>query len=221
MHDSALKCGEAFSEIFGGEDKIVVDIGGMNMNGSLRQIFESKKMKFISVDCVEHESVDVVVKHNDKLPFETSSVDLIISTSCFSYNPCFWMTFKEMARILKPNGFIYINTPSNNRVSRPTNASWYGDHWRFCADSGQALAYWSTVQLFNEETHPVKVLETFHLAESSSKFQDFICIWQKVEQNEAVNCNRVSDNIILRRGTYEMHLIQNKNIETDRRIWFK
>ena len=30
-------------------------------------------MKFISVDCVEHESVDVVVRHNDKLPFETSS----------------------------------------------------------------------------------------------------------------------------------------------------
>ena len=71
------------------------------------------------------------------------------------------------------------------------------------------------------ETDPVKVLETFHLAESSSKFQDFICIWQKVEQNEEINCNRVSDNIILRVGAYETHLVQNKNIESDSRIWFK
>ena len=62
-------------------------------------------------------SVDIVTPPGDKLPFGDSYVDLIVSTSCFEHDPCFWMTFKEMTRIIKPSGYIYINAPTR-RLSR-------------------------------------------------------------------------------------------------------
>lgn len=35
MHDTALVSGLGFAEKYGGDGKIVVDIGGQNVNGSL------------------------------------------------------------------------------------------------------------------------------------------------------------------------------------------
>jgi len=53
--------GNGFAEVYGKPGLTVVDIGGQDVNGSLRKCFESRGMKYISVDMVEHPSVDVVV----------------------------------------------------------------------------------------------------------------------------------------------------------------
>lgn len=47
MHFTSLKSGQAFSESYGIKHGIVVDIGGRNVNGSLRSFFEKLGMKFI------------------------------------------------------------------------------------------------------------------------------------------------------------------------------
>ena len=49
MHQTSLIAGESFSEVYGGLGKIVVDIGGRDENGSLRNFFTSKGMKFICI----------------------------------------------------------------------------------------------------------------------------------------------------------------------------
>lgn len=82
------------------------------MNGSLRDLFEKKDMKYICVDMEQHPSVDIVVPPGQRLPFEDGSVDLIISTSCFEHDPCFWITIREMSRIVKQGGYIYVNAPN-------------------------------------------------------------------------------------------------------------
>jgi hypothetical protein len=156
MHDTSLRSGEAFSFAYGVPNGLVVDIGGRNVNGSLRSFFESKGMKFICVDMEEHESVDVVVSPGDKLPFEDGSVD------------------KEMTRIIKPTGFIYINAPTTGPYH-----TYPGDNWRFYSDAGQALAFWSGKQVANETIYPVQVIETFNVL--GSEFNDFVCVWQRVE----------------------------------------
>ena len=76
MHQTSLIAGESFSEVYGGLGKIVVDIGGRDENGSLRNFFTSKGMKFICIDMSKDPSVDIVVKPGDKLPFDDSSIDL-------------------------------------------------------------------------------------------------------------------------------------------------
>jgi SAM-dependent methyltransferase len=177
MHFTSLRSGESFSETYGGADKIVVDIGGQDVNGSLRNFFTEKGMKFMCVDMIEHPSVDIVVKPGDKLPFDNSSVDLIVSTSCFEHDPCFWLTFKEMTRIIKLDGYIYINAPT----AGPYHC-YPGDNWRFYSDAGQALAYWSGKQVINEEVYPVKVVETFNVV--GEIWNDFVCVWTRTENKE-------------------------------------
>ena len=103
-------------------------------------------------------SVDIVIHPGEKLPFEDSSVDLIVSTSCFEHDPCFWLTFKEMTRIIKPSGYIYVNAPTSCMYRQ-----YPGDNWRFYSDAGQALAYWSGIKMSTENIYPVKVIETFNI----------------------------------------------------------
>lgn len=179
MHDTALISGKFFAEKYGSLDKIVLDIGGLNVNGSLRPFFESLGMKYICLDIEEHSSVDIVIKPGEKLPFDTGSIDLIVSTSCFEHDPCFWVTFKEMTRIVKLDGFIYVNVPSNGPYH-----CYPGDNWRFYSDAGQALSYWSSYQFSNEEIFPVKVVETFHILPHHDVWKDFVCVWKRVEEKE-------------------------------------
>lgn len=180
MHDTANLIGLSFAEKYGGEGKIVVDIGGCDVNGSLRKHFEERGMQFICVDIEPHPSVDIVVKPGENLPFKNNSVDLIVSTSCFEHDPCFWITFKNMTRILKMGGYIYINAPTNGPYHCHP-----GDNWRFYSDAGQALAYWASYKMHhNEEIFPVKLIETFHVLPLSVVWIDFVCVWQRVEERE-------------------------------------
>jgi len=174
MHDTAYIAARAFAENYGAPGKVVIDIGGKNVNGSMRKYFEGLGMKFICIDMDKHPSVDIIVQPGSNLPFETGSIDLIISTSCFEHDPCFWLTFKEMTRVVKSDGYIYVNAPSNG-----TYHCFPGDNWRFYSDAGQALAYWSGIQMGNEEVYPVKVVETFHILPIIDVWTDFICIWKR------------------------------------------
>lgn len=100
MHDTAMLSGTKFAELYGKEGMPVIDIGGMDVNGSLRSSFEKLNMKYTCVDLENGRGVDIVVPPGD-LPFPDESFDLVVSTSCFEHDPCFWMTFREMCRIVK------------------------------------------------------------------------------------------------------------------------
>lgn len=199
MHFTSLKSGEAFAEAYSVKNGIVVDLGGRNVNGSLRSFFESKQMKFVCVDMEADPSVDIVIPPGEKLPFEDGSVDLIVSTSCFEHDPCFWLTFKEMTRIIKPSGYIYVNAPTKGVYHK-----YPGDNWRFYSDAGQALAYWSGKQMSNETIYPVKVIETFNIL--GSQFNDFVCVWQRVNIENIEKNIIVSDEIVNNIGILENKL---------------
>ena len=203
MHDTASKSGELFAMSYGGVNKVVVDIGGQDINGSLRSFFENLGMKYICVDIEPHISVDIVIKPGDKLPFNNGTIDLIVSTSCFEHDPCFWITFKEMSRITKLGGFIYVNAPSDGAYHCHP-----GDNWRFYSDAGQALSYWSSFQFSNEPVFPVKVVETFHILPKHDVWCDFVCVWERVDEKQSDIV--VSKNIIEKNGILEKMLNDNK-----------
>jgi SAM-dependent methyltransferase len=209
MHDTAFFTSDFFASTYGGDGKVVVDLGGMDPNETLRTLFTKKNMKYISVDLESHKTVDIVIKPGEKLPFDDQSVDLVVSSSCFEHDPMFWMTFKEMCRIIKPEGFIYVSAPSNGKYH-----CYPGDNWRFYPDAGQALAYWSGVQLYNEPTFPVKVVETFHVLPLKEAWIDFVCVWQRVNEKETSII--ISQELINNIGPLEQQL-NNNNIKTAKR----
>lgn len=192
MHDTAYNCGKSFAESYGGAGKVVLDVGGKNVNGSLRYFFENLGMKYICLDIEPDESVDIVVKPGNRLPFDNCCIDLIVSTSCFEHDPCFWITFKEMTRIIKLGGFIYVNAPTNGPYH-----CYPGDNWRFYSDAGQALSYWSSFQFSNEAIFPVKVVETFHILPKNDVWCDFVCVWQRVDekQTEIIVSHNIYQNV--------------------------
>ena len=206
MHYTSLKSGEPFSESYGIPNSLVVDIGGRNVNGSLRSFFEKKGMKFVCIDMESDASVDIVVPPGERLPFDDGSVDFIVSTSCFEHDPCFWLTFKEMTRIIKPSGYIYINAPTSGPYH-----SYPGDNWRFYSDAGQALAYWSGKQISNETIYPVKVVETFNVL--GDGWNDFVCVWQRVNIESIEKDIIVSNEIINNIGILEK-TINNYGLQT-------
>jgi SAM-dependent methyltransferase len=206
MHYTSFISVQSFSEAYGFENAVVVDIGGRNVNGSSRSVFEEKGMKYICVDMESDTSVDIVIPPGEKLPFENGSVDLILSTSCFEHDPCFWLTFKEMTRIIKPSGYIYVNAPT----SGPYHCH-PGDNWRFYSDAGQALAYWSGIQVSNENIYPVKVIETFNVL--GECWNDFVCIWKRVDIENIEKNITVHSDIINNIGILEQ-TINNYGLET-------
>lgn len=202
MHDTALYSGQFFSDTYGTNKNggIIVDIGGLNLNGSLRSFFSN--MKYICLDMEPHPSVDIVVKPGEKLPFDDQSVDLIVSSSCFEHDPCFWITFREMCRIIKTDGFIYISAPANGPYHKHP-----GDNWRFYPDAGQALSYWSGYQMGDEKVYPVSIEETFFIYPLNDLWIDFVCIWKRIEEKESNII--VSDEIKNKVGPLKQKLIDN------------
>lgn len=192
MHDTAMISGALFGKVYGKEGMAVLDVGGLDVNGSLRKPYELLlNIKYISLDIEEHPSVDVVMKPGKSFPFPDESFDLIVSTSCFEHDPCFWMTFREMVRIIKKGGYIYVNAPSNGAYH-----GYPGDNWRFYSDAGQALAYWSGKTL-DGKSYPVKVEETFHILPKNDVWIDFVSVWKRVdEKDENIRLNsKVRTNI--------------------------
>ncbi len=202
MHISAMASGDGFAEVYGKPGFTVVDVGGQDVNGSLRNCFESRAMKYISVDMVEHPSVDIVVQPSERLPFEDGSIDMVVSTSCFEHDPCFWLTFKEICRIVKLGGYIYINAPSTGMYHK-----YPGDNYRFYKDTSQALAFWSGKDFAGQTAQPVTVKECFYLMDHRRIFNDFVCVWER--------CNDVTTDIVLpdsiwnHNGPLKAHIMKN------------
>jgi len=142
MHHTAIKnCKhffETYSKSFESNRKIkIVEIGSQDVNGSLR-ITAPIDCEYIGVDFVEGKGVDIVLSDPYTLPFESESIDIILTSSCFEHSEMFWLVFLEILRILKPKGLCYLNAPSNGNIHR-----YPVDCWRFYPDSGQALITWA------------------------------------------------------------------------------
>jgi SAM-dependent methyltransferase len=173
MHDTARIIGKRFADTHAKKGNKILDVGGLNVNGSLRPFFESLGCEFVCLDMEEHESVDVVCKPQDPFPFEDGYFDIVISTSCFEHDPLFWLTFREMCRVVKLGGFIYINAPSAGQYHAHP-----GDCWRFYKDSGKALAFWSSYKI-NDTCYPATLVSQHF---EGGSWKDNVCVWKRTDE---------------------------------------
>lgn len=171
MHDTAMNAGKLFANKYAKNEMVVLDVGGLNVNGTLRNIFENIGCKFISLDIQEDRSVDIAVKQFDSFPFQDNYFDIVISTSCFEHDAMFWITFREMSRVVKSGGYLYTNVPS----AGPYHA-YPDDCWRFYKDYGTALETWSHFKI-NNTSYPVKLISQHF---ENGVWKDNVCVWQKL-----------------------------------------
>jgi SAM-dependent methyltransferase len=191
MHTSALNYGKAFFDTYMSncEGYVVVDIGAQNVNGSLKDVCPAN-VKYIGVDFVAGNGVDLILDDPYKLPFDSNSIDAVVSSSCFEHSEMFWILFLEMLRILKPHGLIYINVPSNGTFHR-----YPVDCWRFYPDSGNALVAWAKIN-----NYAPMLLESFIGNQDNSPqgdgfWNDFIAVFVKDGTQENHYPNRIINTI--------------------------
>lgn len=170
MHDTAMKYGETFFKTYlkDARDSIIVDIGSQDVNGSLRSV-ATPGNQYIGVDFICAKGVDIVIQDPYALPFDNESVDVVVSSSCFEHSEFFWLLFNEALRILKPNGILYINAPSNGAFHR-----YPVDCWRFYPDSGIALQNWGRRSGYN-----CALLESFTGVRDEGGWNDFVAVFIK------------------------------------------
>jgi SAM-dependent methyltransferase len=168
MHDTAYKIGGLFLKAYAKASSRVVELGAMNVNGTLRD-FCPLGATYIGLDAAAGLGVDIVVKPGDPLPLESETADIVIASSMLEHDIFFWETFLEMARIVKPGGTIYINTPSNGKYHRHPV-----DNWRFYPDSGKALESWA-----KRNNHALTLFESFIAERDADVWNDFVAVFVK------------------------------------------
>ncbi|KAF0125487.1 MAG: type 11 methyltransferase [Xanthobacteraceae bacterium] len=129
----------------------IVDLGAMNVNGSYRELLPAT-VEYVGVDLEAGPGVDVTLSDTYQLPFADGSFDVVLSGQMLEHSGQFWRVFKEIFRILKPDGLAFVIAPSAGPVHR-----YPVDCYRFHPDSYQALAEWSglrLVQCWRDERGP-------------------------------------------------------------------
>ena len=141
MHQSAYDNCLKFSKKYIDEraQLRVLDVGSYDVNGTLRPIFTKEGWEYTGLDYsgTPENNVTVCLEDPYNFPFENNYFDTVVSSSAFEHDPLFWVTFKEMTRVLKADGYIYLNAPSTGPYH-----GYPGDCWRFYKDAYPALASW-------------------------------------------------------------------------------
>lgn len=98
-------------------DKKVLEIGSLNINGTLRDFFSS--CDYTGIDVGDGPGVDIVCPGQEyDAPDET--FDVVCSCECFEHNP-FWMeTFLNMIRMCKSEGFVFFTCATEGRPEHGT-----------------------------------------------------------------------------------------------------
>lgn len=170
MHDTALELGRRFFMHYasGAEDPHILDLGSMDVNGSLRSVC-SPAMRYTGVDMDAGPGVDLVLADPYVLPFDDCTFSAVVSSSCFEHSDMFWLVFLETLRVLRPGGYLYVNAPSNG---------WYHpyprDCWRFYPDCGLSLVTWGRRQGMD-----VHLMESFVAPRSADGWNDMVLVFRK------------------------------------------
>lgn len=94
--------------VVGNPDNIL-EIGSLNVNGSPRSVYNQRN--YLGVDQTSGHGVDMVANGHE-LPLPDSFYDLVICCEVLEHDPNFWLTLKEVNRVIKPTGYLIITTPT-------------------------------------------------------------------------------------------------------------
>jgi SAM-dependent methyltransferase len=96
----------------------VLEIGSLNINGSVRQYFNH--CQYTGLDVGPGKDVDIVCAGED-FGAPSSQYDVVISCEAMEHNPNWRLTWLNMLRMLKPDGFMVMTCASIGRRQHGTD----------------------------------------------------------------------------------------------------
>ena len=171
MHSTAYKTSKLFFDTYCNRGEIsVVDIGSLDLNGSMRDNITSNVKTYIGVDFAAGKGVDIVLSDPYQYPFSDKTFDVVVSNSCFEHSELFWLSFLEGMRILKEDGIMYVNAPSSWMMYHRHPV----DCWRFYPDAAKALETWARRNGMNS-----MVLESYVSSPGPEIVADYVFVMLK------------------------------------------
>lgn len=146
MHDSSYLKMKSFKEKFLNKniEFKILDVGSLG-EYNYRNIFDEPKWDYVGLDIKEGPNVDLIIgdiyNWNE---IEDNSYDIIISGQFFELLEYFWLTMVEIERVLKPNGYVCIISPSSG-PDHGQNLNGY----KFYEDGIRALAKYVDLEIIH------------------------------------------------------------------------
>jgi SAM-dependent methyltransferase len=95
----------------------VLEVGSLDINGSIRQFFD--RCDYTGIDVASGPGVDqVCLGHEFKAP--EASFDVTVSCECFEHNPYWRETLANMIRLTRPGGLILLTCATTGRLEHGT-----------------------------------------------------------------------------------------------------
>ena len=95
----------------------VLEIGSLDINGSVRQFFDD--CDYLGIDVGPGPGVDVVCE-GQKFEGPDGAFDTVISCECMEHNPYWRETFRNMVRLCSPGGLVLMTCASLGRKEHGT-----------------------------------------------------------------------------------------------------
>lgn len=127
----------------------VLDLGSRispGQDATHRGLLREYDCEYTGVDIRAGRNVDVVMKRPYSVPVKSNSADIVFAGQVFEHVPFFWASMLELARVMKPNGHLFVTVPSRGHVH-----SAY-DCWRYYPDGLRAMAAFSGLELREAHT---------------------------------------------------------------------
>ena len=130
MHPSVMDWVDEKVQQYGLRKTKTLEVGSRDYNGTVRRLFANN---YTGVDMEDGPGVDIVARA-DTLPFRDESFETVVTTEMLEHDPYFWVSLPEMARVLKPGGYLLLTTRG---IGFPYH-EFPGDYWRF---TGEAIRH--------------------------------------------------------------------------------
>lgn len=98
--------------------KKVLEIGSLNINGSVREFFS--ECDYIGIDLDDGPDVDIVCE-GQKYDAPDNSFDVVCSLECFEHNPYWEETFLNMIRMCRTEGLVFFTCATEGREEHGTS----------------------------------------------------------------------------------------------------
>lgn len=108
-----------------------VEIGSLDVNGSIRQILQGKCALYTGVDSQEGNGVDVVADGLQYLKSIAYKPELILCCECLEHDPNAWLTIHGMRDTLAAGGYLLVTSPA---YGFPYHG-YPKDYWRMSKDT--------------------------------------------------------------------------------------
>jgi SAM-dependent methyltransferase len=150
MHDSVYEwVGERVGDhLLNAPGKTVLEIGSMNVNGSVRDLFD-RAAAYYGVDIAPGEGVDLVCKASE-LPWPDRTFDVVVCTEMLEHDETPWVTVRETYRVLRRRGWAIFTTRG---IGFPLHG-YPSDYWRFTNEGLKNLLVQGGLEVLRLDSDP-------------------------------------------------------------------